>query len=435
MHKPLTIFVPHCSDLLTDHLPHGDGLIAHGFISNLARRGHRLHVAAQRVALRSRLHSNITLHEIPVTASGPLVGRLEYMLRVRRLLNKLKKDCRFDLIHQLNTVFTGTSLAMIGSGLPLVLGTYVARWPDDPDSLVARSKWTRGVLSLGRTLISAAQQRQADVLLLTTPAASNRLPQPGDVRDRIQFLPHGLDTEFFSPGPGWDSDENLRADQLRPSILFFANVSPRKGIWTLVDAFPEVVRSVPNVVLRIAGDGGILPDVKRRVAALDCARQVEFLGRQERSQAPRLYRSASIYCLPSYGEPYATTVLEAMSCAKPIIVTDAGGLSHMVHDRGGKKVPVGDAASLAVALRDLLLNPSLRCSMGRYNRRLAETTMTWEAVTQRLEEIYRVTIEKNRSPRRQHNPHNENPPASRAPQVRVQEGMSLSSVAGPKELT
>jgi glycosyltransferase involved in cell wall biosynthesis len=288
----------------------------------------------------------------------------------------------------------------------------VARWPDDPDSLVARSKWTRGVLSLGRTLISAAQQRQADVLLLTTPAASNRLPQPGDVRDRIQFLPHGLDTEFFSPESGWDSDENLRADQLRPSILFFANVSPRKGIWTLVDAFPDVVRSVPNVVLRIAGDGGILPDVKRRVAALDCAGQVEFLGRQERSQAPRLYRNASIYCLPSYGEPYATTVLEAMSCAKPIIVTDAGGLSHMVHDRGGKKVPVGDAASLAIALRDLLLNPSLRRSMGRYNRRLAETTMTWAAVT-----------------------HTENPPASRAPQVRVQEGMSLSSVAGPKELT
>jgi glycosyl transferase family 4 len=122
MIKPLTIFVPHCSDLLTDHLPHGDGLIAHGFISNLARRGHRLHVAAQRVELRSPLHSNITLHEIPVTASGPLVGRLEYMLRVRRLLNKLNKDCRFDLIHQLNPVFTGTSLAMIGSGLPLVLG-------------------------------------------------------------------------------------------------------------------------------------------------------------------------------------------------------------------------------------------------------------------------------------------------------------------------
>ncbi len=56
----LNIFVPHCSDLLTDHLPHGDGLIAHGFITSLARRGHRLHVAAQRVELREALHPNIT---------------------------------------------------------------------------------------------------------------------------------------------------------------------------------------------------------------------------------------------------------------------------------------------------------------------------------------------------------------------------------------
>src|SRR5262249_4928600 len=116
MANPLTIFVPHCSDLLTDHLPNGDGLIAHGFISNLARRGHRLHVAAQRVELQSPLHSNITLYEIPVSASSPLVGRLEYMFRVRRLLSRLRKDYRFDLIHQLNPVFTGTSLAMIGSG-------------------------------------------------------------------------------------------------------------------------------------------------------------------------------------------------------------------------------------------------------------------------------------------------------------------------------
>ena len=66
MLHPLNIFVPHCSDLLTDHLPHGDGLIAHGFITSLARRGHRLHVAAQRVDLREPLHPNISLYLIPL---------------------------------------------------------------------------------------------------------------------------------------------------------------------------------------------------------------------------------------------------------------------------------------------------------------------------------------------------------------------------------
>ncbi len=81
MSRSLNIFVPHCSDLLTDHLPHGDGLIAHGFLTSLAQRGHRLHVAAQRVELRQPLHPNITVHPIVLERSRGLRSRLEYMFR------------------------------------------------------------------------------------------------------------------------------------------------------------------------------------------------------------------------------------------------------------------------------------------------------------------------------------------------------------------
>jgi glycosyltransferase involved in cell wall biosynthesis len=316
------------------------------------------------------------------------------MVRIRRLLHKLRKDCHFDLIHQLNPVFTGMSLSLTGSGLPLVLGTYVARWPDDPDSMCSRGKWMGRLLSHCRSTISEAQQRQADALILTTPAACNRLPRPKAVGDRVHMLPHGLDTELFSPMVGWDSAERLQAEQLNPSILFFANVLHRKGIFTLLDAFPSVAREFPASILRIAGDGPELTDVKRRVAGLGCARQVEFLGRQEHAQAPQLYRDCSIYCLPSHGDPYPTTAIEAMSCARALVVTDAGGLRYLVHDGGGKKVPVGDAASLAKALIELLRNPAERRAMGHYNRQLVRTTMSWERVAQQLEEIYLKTLQK-----------------------------------------
>jgi hypothetical protein len=139
MKQPLTIFIPHCSDLLTDHLPHGDGLIAHGFISHLARRGHRVHVAAQRVDLKQPLGPNVTIHQISENSSGEILWRAGYMRSLRRLFWELKKTVRFDLIHQLNPVFTGLSLPLTGSGLPLVLGTYVARWPADSDG--AEGTW------------------------------------------------------------------------------------------------------------------------------------------------------------------------------------------------------------------------------------------------------------------------------------------------------
>jgi glycosyltransferase involved in cell wall biosynthesis len=395
MPRPLNIFVPHCSDVLTDHLPHGDGLIAHGFITSLARRGHRIHVAAQRVELRQPIDSNITIYPLALKRSRGMRSRLEYMFRVRSLLQTLKKSQRFDLIHQLNPVFTGISLAMAGSGLPLVLGSYVARWPNDPDALTADSG---RVMTRIRDLIAAVQQRQADALVLTTPAAWNRLPDLEAVRSRIHVIPHGLDTDLFSPKTEWDSVQNMESEQRRPSILFFANVVKRKGIFPLIEALPAVLREFTDCTLRVAGDGPDLDQVKRRVVELGCASQVEFLGHKERADAPELYRDCSVYCLPSYGEPYGMTVVEAMSCARSLVVTDCGALPHLVHEPGGVRVPAGDPEALAQALVVLLRDPAKRAEMGRYNRRLVENKMSWDKVAQQLEAIYEIVLSEHAAP-------------------------------------
>ena len=71
LHRPLNIFVPHCSDLLTDHRPHGDGLIAHGFIRHLSERGHNLYMAAQEVDLRDPLPSNVHIFPIAPRTQEP----------------------------------------------------------------------------------------------------------------------------------------------------------------------------------------------------------------------------------------------------------------------------------------------------------------------------------------------------------------------------
>ena len=390
--RPLNIFVAHCSDMLTDHLPHGDGLVAHGFITSLARRGHRLHVAAQRVALREPLHPNVALYPIALKRTKGVRGRLEYMLRVRSLLLRLRETEQFDLIHQLNPVFTGVSLSLIGSGLPLVLGTYVGRWPDDPNALTARGGWSGRVLGQVRTWIAAAQQQRADALVLTTPAAWNRLPDPDAVRQRIHVVPHGLDTELFSPAPHWNTEESLGAEQTRPSILFLANVVKRKGIFTLVEGFPAVLKEVPNCRLVIAGGGPDLPQVEELVARLGCAGQVDFLGHQERDQTPELYRKCSVYCLPSFGEPYGTTVVEAMGCGKALVVTNLGALPHLVHEHGGLRVEAGDPAALAAALIWLLRHPKERAAMGRYNREFVQENMPWDSVAQQLERVYEAAL-------------------------------------------
>jgi glycosyltransferase involved in cell wall biosynthesis len=393
--KSLTIFVPHCSDLLTDCKPHGDGLIAHGFISNLARRGHSIHVAAQDIELRQPLPRNVNVYEISLTRSGVISSRVEYMLRVRSLLAQLRKTVHFDLIHQLNPVFTGMSLSLLGSDIPVVLGTYFPRWPEDLNAMPWK-RWRAHALAATRDLISRAQQRQANALVLTTPAAWKRIPNPQSLYDRVHFLPIGIDTKLFSPAseptPGEDGSFG---GQRTPSILFFAHVLKKKGIFTLVDAFPTVAREFPTVTLRIAGDGPDLAETKRRVAALGCAPQVEFIGRQDRMNAPDLYRNCSLYCFPSFGEPYGNTLIEAMSCGKAVVVTNTGGPPHIVSPEGGKCVPAGNADALSKTLIDLLRDPERLAAMGRHNRQIVESTMSWDKVTTKLESIYEVVLSRS----------------------------------------
>ena len=68
--KP-TIFIVHPSDLLTDHRLYGDGLIACGFLRELANRGYRLHVACQEVDLKEPMPGNVTFHPIRQSWPGP----------------------------------------------------------------------------------------------------------------------------------------------------------------------------------------------------------------------------------------------------------------------------------------------------------------------------------------------------------------------------
>jgi glycosyltransferase involved in cell wall biosynthesis len=85
-----------------------------------------------------------------------------------------------------------------------------------------------------------------------------------------------------------------------------------------------------------------------------------------------------------------------MSCGKPIVFTNAGGLPHMIGAEGGIGVAVGDANGLAQALCCLLADPARRKAMGEHSRRRVLETMTWNRLIDRLEGIYATTIEAER---------------------------------------
>jgi glycosyltransferase involved in cell wall biosynthesis len=394
MRRRLRIFVAHPSEMLTDHVPHGDGLVAFSYLSRLAARGHELHVAAQGVELRGPVPSTLTIHRLSRAATSPL-QRLVFMTRMRRLFDRLHRQAPFDVIHQMNPVFTGLSLALAGVETPLILGAFVPRWQttDDPARLSLRAR----LVERGERVVGRIQQQRATALLVASAAARSRIHEPERHRGRIFEVPHGIDPSGFPPRP---------APPSRPSVLFLSSVQYRKGIFTLLDAFPHVARAVPGVELVVAGIGPDLSEAQRRARTMGgCT--IRFIGRVAREQVGDMLRAHSIYCLPSIGEPFGMTILEAMACGVPVVATRAGGIPDLVPADGGRLVPTRDPAALAAALVEILGSQRLQSAMGAENRARVEGVFDIEKAVDRLEAVYEATLSRASGVRKEFAPQKE----------------------------
>ena len=114
-----------------------------------------------------------------------------------------------------------------------------------------------------------------------------------------------------------------------------------------------------------------------------------FEGHVPRGRVPALLAQARLLVLPSRYENFPLSLLEAMSCAVPVVTTRVGGIPEMVADgETGLLVAPGDPEALAAALRRLVGDPALARRLGDAGRRAIETTYSWEAVATRIVDLY-----------------------------------------------
>jgi glycosyltransferase involved in cell wall biosynthesis len=367
------IFVIHPSRLLTDYQAHGDGLLAHRYVTELAARGHRLAVACEAVDLAEPMPPNVELYPLLVRGANDGIRRARYSWEMRKLFARLHARSRFDLAHQLNPVFTGLSLGLTGVRIPVVLGPYVTHWYDDRNGRLA-SALSDAVIRL--------QQRGAGAAIVSSRAARERILDRR-LRERATFVvPYGIDLDAFPERPMPDGD---------PVILYLNWLAEKKGVFVLLDAFERVAARVPGVRLRIAGDGDDRDRVSAAVRSSKNADRIELLGKLSRREVAGALAASSVYCLPSFGEPYGMGVVEAMATGRPVVATAAGGPADLLAAGGGKLVRVRDPIALAEALIEIIENPGLAAAMGAANRRAAHA-FAWPRVIDGIEAVYAAAV-------------------------------------------
>ena len=140
---------------------------------------------------------------------------------------------------------------------------------------------------------------------------------------------------------------------------------------------------------------GYVRDIMRRIkeVGLEDNVYIKFYPWQE---MPRMYRSAEFCIYPScFEEPFGLVMLESMACARPLVVSRAGGMPEVIKEgENGFLVDMHDHYQLADRCGLLLREPQLARQLGRAGRRLVETSFTRHSMTENTIEVYTRVINK-----------------------------------------
>jgi glycosyltransferase involved in cell wall biosynthesis len=181
--------------------------------------------------------------------------------------------------------------------------------------------------------------------------------------DNSVYLPLAIDNEFLKVPK--------RKKLGRPILLFMGAIAEQKGVQILLPSLAKIKLKIPNVLLRIAGQGVLLEDLKKEVDILGLNQNVEFLGFIKHHEVREFYLSGDVFLMPSvWHEQFGLVGPEALSCEIPIIGSNIGGIPEWLkHNENGLLVPPQDINELSIAAIKLLEDSKLREEMGVNGRK------------------------------------------------------------------
>ena len=183
-------------------------------------------------------------------------------------------------------------------------------------------------------------------------------------------------------------------------VVSTGRLAEQKGLEYLIRAVPQLLDTVSNLCILLAGEGPLRQDHERLINALGVGDAVKLLG--FRDDVPELLAAADVVALPSLWEGLSISLLEAMAAGRPVVTTRIG--SNLEVTRGGEVavlVPPKDPGALADALGKLALRPGYRDSLAAAGLREQQARYSLPSMLNRyLDEYDRLLRSETDRPRR-----------------------------------
>lgn len=179
------------------------------------------------------------------------------------------------------------------------------------------------------------------------------------VTGKISVIPNGVDVskfDFFVDRAA--IKEKFCGSKSSKMILFLGRLVYQKGVNVLIGALQIILHSSSrvkeDVKLVIVGEGPMRKQLEKDAAYLGVTHHVVFTGYLDDYTVRCLLKAADVVVVPSLYEPFGIVALEAMAAKTPVVASDVGGLSELISDGEGVKVPPNNSESLARGIIKIL---------------------------------------------------------------------------------
>lgn len=180
---------------------------------------------------------------------------------------------------------------------------------------------------------------------------------------KIKPIYNGVDADRFRPTPKPEHTEN------QPTVIAVANVFPLKDIETMIKTCHFVRKEIENVQFIVYGsldvDREYVRQCRNLVQELQLEKYFQFGGFHDKPHM--IFNEGDISILTSISEGFPYTIIESMSCGRPVVATDVGGISEALEGCGFLCKP-RDPEGIAKSVIQLLRDDDLRIDMGRKAR-------------------------------------------------------------------
>ncbi len=336
------------------------------------------------------------------TPKTPIVKSFLFAASASRKLNSVRDRVKVDIAHANLPLIP--NFAVPADFARTLISTVHSTWKGEAEAI--RGEPYSRLNSNEKFLVSfnwflrifeERMQKRSRKLIAVSDFTRRELMQYYKVKeDKIRVIHNGVDVNKFQPASNKHkvkAELGFNPDDI--AILSVGRLYARKGLFTLIESMPAVVKRFPNAKFIISGRGQS-NEMKKLVAhaqRLSVKNNIIFTGYYPDAKLPKLYQAADVFAFSTFYEHHPFAVLEALSSQLPVVTTNVGGIPETITDgKNGFMCQPFNSKQFSERILFLLEHPAASAEMAFLARKTMVEQYAWNIVVKQAMAVYKEVL-------------------------------------------